>query len=105
MPLQAKPATPGGGGSAWSASWGPLELERTYFYCAACRQGFCPRDRQLGLQETSLSPAVTRMVATVGAMVSFEEGSQLLEELAGVRIDAKQVERAAEALGDENRRG
>lgn len=41
------------------------------------------------------------MVATVGAMVSFEEGSQLLEELAGVRIDAKQVERAAEALGDE----
>ncbi len=80
---------------------GPLELERAYFYCAACRQGFCPRDRQLGLHETCLSPAVTRMVATVGAMVSFQEGSQLLEELAGVGIDAKQVERAAEALGKE----
>jgi len=80
---------------------GPLELERAYFYCAACRQGFCPRDRQLGLQETSLSPAVTRMVAAVGAMVSFQEGSQLLEELAGVSLDAKQVERAAEALGAE----
>jgi len=80
---------------------GPLELERAYFYCAACRQGFCPRDRQLGLQDTSLSPAVTRMVAAVGAMVSFQEGSQLLEELAGVSLDAKQVERAAEALGAE----
>jgi hypothetical protein len=80
---------------------GPLELERAYFYCAACRQGFCPRDRQLGLQESSLSPAVTRMVAAVGAMVSFQEGSQLLEELAGVGVDAKQVERAAEALGAE----
>lgn len=80
---------------------GPLELERAYFYCAACRQGFCPRDRQLGLENTSLSPAVTRMVAAVGALVSFQEGSQLLEELAGVRLDAKQVERAAEALGEE----
>lgn len=41
------------------------------------------------------------MTGTVGAMVSFEEGSQLLQELAGVPVDAKQVERAAEALGAE----
>jgi hypothetical protein len=41
------------------------------------------------------------MVGTVGAMVSFEEGSELLTELAGVAVDAKQVERTAEALGKE----
>ena len=41
------------------------------------------------------------MVAAVGALVSFEEGSQLLQELAGVRVNAKQVERASEALGVE----
>jgi hypothetical protein len=80
---------------------GPLKLERAYFHCAACGHGFCPRDRQLGLQDTSLSPAVTRMVAAVGAVTSFEEGSQLLRELAGVEVDAKHVERAAEALGRE----
>lgn len=80
---------------------GPLQLERAYYHCSTCGHGFCPRDRQLGLQGSSLSPAVTRMVGTVGAMVSFEEGSQLLEELAGVAVDAKQVERAAEALGSE----
>jgi hypothetical protein len=78
---------------------GPLKLERAYFHCSGCGHGFCPRDRQLGLENTALSPAVTRMVGTVGAMVSFEEGSQLLEELAGVAVDAKQVERTAEALG------
>ena len=39
------------------------------------------------------------MTGTVGAMVSFPEGSQLLTELAGVAVDAKQVERTAEALG------
>ena len=80
---------------------GALRLKRAYFHCAACGHGFCPRDRQLSLQETSLSPAVTRMVAAVGAMVSFQEGSQLLAELAGVDVDANHVQRAAEALGDE----
>lgn len=80
---------------------GELKLERAYFHCAACGHGFCPRDRQLGLENSSLSPAVTRMVAAVGAMVSFDEGSQLLNELAAVSVDAKQVERTAEALGRE----
>jgi Uncharacterised protein family (UPF0236) len=78
---------------------GSLQLERAYYHCASCGQGFSPRDQQLGLQDTSLSPAVTRMIGTVGAMVSFEEGSQLLTELAGVAVNTKQVERTAEALG------
>jgi hypothetical protein len=78
---------------------GPLRLARAYFHCGHCGHGFCPRDKQLGLENTVLSPAVTRMVGTVGAMVSFEEGSQLLAELAGLSVDAKQVERTAEALG------
>ena len=85
----------------FASALGPLTLERAYYHCTGCRQGFCPRDRQLGLEDTSLSPAVTRMVAAVGAMVSFEEGSQLIRELAGVTVNAKQVERAAEALGVE----
>ena len=80
---------------------GPLRLERAYYHCASCGQGFYPRDRQLGLENSSLSPALTRMTGTVGAMVSFQEGSALLRELAGVPVDAKQVERTAEALGKE----
>ena len=80
---------------------GPLRLERAYYHCSSCGQGFCPRDRQLGLENSSLSPALTRMTGTVGAMVSFQEGSALLRELAGVPVDAKQVERTAEALGKE----
>ena len=41
------------------------------------------------------------MIATVGTMVSFEEGSQMLQELAGISVDPKHVERSAEALGAE----
>jgi len=80
---------------------GPLRLERAYYHCDACKAGVCPRDRSLGLEGSSLSPAVTRMVGLVGAMVSFVEGSELMRELAGVTVDAKQVERTAEALGRE----
>jgi hypothetical protein len=41
------------------------------------------------------------MVGTVAAMVSFAEGSELLGDLAGLPVNAKQVERTAEALGIE----
>jgi hypothetical protein len=80
---------------------GDLRLERAYYHCAACGGGFCPRDRALGLKGSSLSPAVTRMVGRVGAMVSFAESSELMQELAGVAVDSKQVERTAERLGRE----
>ncbi len=80
---------------------GEMTLERAYYHCDACHAGFCPRDRALGLQGTSLSAAPMRMVGLTAAMVSFAEGSELMRELAGVSIDPKQVERTAEALGRE----
>ena len=80
---------------------GPLTLSRAYYHCERCEVGFCPRDRALGLQDESLSPGVLRMVGRVGAMVSFEEGHELLTELAAVEVPTKHVERAAEALGRE----
>jgi hypothetical protein len=78
-----------------------MTLSRAYYHCASCQRGFFPRDRAMGIMGASLSPAVTRMTGLVGAMVSFEEGAELLGELAGVRIPTKQVERVAEALGAE----
>jgi hypothetical protein len=78
---------------------GPLGFDRAYYHCAACDVGWCPRDHALGVTNTTLSPAVTRMIGVVGAMVSFVEGHALLRDLAGVPVDAKQVERTAETLG------
>lgn len=80
---------------------GELKLDRAYYHCTLCRSGFYPRDRRLGIEKTCFSPATVRMMGTVGSMVSFQEGSQLLRELAGIGIDASQVERGAEALGGE----
>jgi len=80
---------------------GPLHLQRAYYHCELCESGFCPRDRALGLESFSLTPGVLRMTGSAAALVSFEESSGLLHELAGVEVSAKQVERAAEALGAE----
>ena len=78
---------------------GPLTLARAYYHCDACQTGMCPRDQALDIEDTSLSPATTRMVGQAAASVSFAEASALLAELAGVVVDPKQVERTAEALG------
>ena len=78
---------------------GPLTLERAYYHCDTCQAGVCPRDKALGLHETSLSPATTRMVGLAALSVSFAEAGELLKALAGVAVDPKQVERTAEALG------
>jgi hypothetical protein len=78
---------------------GPLCLQRAYYHCSACQHGFYPRDQAWGLEARSLSPGVIRMVSAVGAAVSFEEGSQLLKELADLTVDPKQVQRTAEAIG------
>lgn len=80
---------------------GPLHLERAYYHCVPCKSGFCPRDHALRLESFSLTPGVLRMTGSSAALVSFEESSALLHELAGVEVSAKQVERAAEALGVE----
>jgi hypothetical protein len=78
-----------------------LQLERAYYHCEQCQSGFCPRDRDLRLESFSLTPGVLRMTASASALLSFEESRGLLRELAGVEVSARQVERAAEALGAE----
>lgn len=83
----------------FTTALGELTLSRAYYHCEPCAGGFCPRDRALGLRDSSLSPAATRMVGKSAAMVSFAESSELLHELAGLAVDAKQVERTAEGLG------
>ena len=78
---------------------GSMTLERAWYHCPPCGRGFSPRDRALGLENASLSPAVRRMVGIAAGEMSFGHASAALRELAGLEVGAKQVERHAEALG------
>ena len=40
---------------------GPVTLRRAWYHCAACRHGFAPRDAELGVAGTSLSPGLAAM--------------------------------------------
>ena len=78
---------------------GPVALRRAWYHCAACKHGFAPRDAELGVAGTSLSPGLTAMNDQAAAAGPFAKAAVLLEGLAGVRLTAKRVERAAEASG------
>ena len=79
---------------------GPLRLSRAWYHCAACKRGFAPRDRQLGLLPGgSLSPGLAEMTALAGAEVSFARAAALIAGLAGITLSARTIERSAEATG------
>jgi hypothetical protein len=78
---------------------GPVTLNRAWYHCAACKHGFAPRDIELGVAGTTLSPGLTVMNDKAAAAVPFAGAAGLLEDLAGVRLTAKRVGRAAEASG------
>ena len=85
----------------FSTALGTVTLERAYYHCSRCGRGVFPRDRALTMEDTSLSPGAMRMTGLVAAEVSFAVASEMMYVLAGLRVDPKQVERAAEALGTE----
>jgi hypothetical protein len=78
---------------------GPVTLRRAWYHCAACGHGFAPRDAELGVAGTSLSPGLTAMNDKAAAAGPFAGAAGLLADLAGVSLTAKRVERAAEASG------
>jgi hypothetical protein len=78
---------------------GLVTLTRAWYHCAACGHGLAPRDAELAIAGTSMSPGLAAMNDLAAAAVPFAQAARLLEELAGVRLTAKRAERAAEASG------
>ena len=79
----------------------PVEVRRAYYYCAKCGRGIIPKDQELDIADSSFSPGVRRMMGRVGGKEAFDEGRRDLEELAGVVVKTKAVERVSEAIGQQ----
>jgi hypothetical protein len=78
---------------------GPVTLRRAWYHCADCGHGLAPRDDELGVAGASMSPGLAAMNDLAAAAGPFAGAARLLEELAGVRLTARRVGRAAEASG------
>ncbi len=79
----------------------PVRVQRAYYYCAPCADGVVPKDHELDIVGTGFSPGVRRMMGRVGSKAAFAEGQRDLAELAGILVQTKQVERVAEAIGQQ----
>ena len=80
---------------------GKARLRRPYYLCKHCREGQFPVDTELDVNETTKSPGVRRMLAAVGQEMPFKRGRHQMELLADLDITAKEVERTAEAIGED----
>jgi len=77
----------------------PVLVKRAYYHCELCKEGVIPKDRELDIVDTSFSPGVRRMMGQVGGKEPFEQGRRDLEDLAGVLVKTKTVERVSKAIG------
>lgn len=79
---------------------GPVAIERAYYYCAGCRHGHAPLDRQRGYCAGSARAGLDEALALLGATAdSFEEAATLLGKLTLVRACPNLARAATERLG------
>ena len=80
---------------------GRVCLRRTRFVCPVCGAVAYPADETLGVEGTGFSPGARRMMARAGASEAFGQAAEDLDLYAALRVDAKDVERVAEATGED----
>jgi hypothetical protein len=70
--------------------------------CDHCRRDFFPQSRSLGIDLSELSPGLLRKVISVGTRCrSFAEADELLQELLGLGLGPKHIERLIHRIGQE----
>ena len=80
---------------------GRIPVERAYFYCAHCRSGHCPRDRQWGLGPAHTTPTVQALVADCAAEIAYTKVPRWLRRLRlPIHLGVKSVEEMAQRLGE-----
>jgi hypothetical protein len=80
--------------------FGSIRVQRVRGYCRRCRKWRFPADTVLGLpEEGTQSPSVQEMAALTVSKMPAPEAAQVIERLAGVKISAATLGRAARQQG------
>lgn len=73
---------------------GAVEVNREYYYCPSCRQGFFPLDRRQGLRRRGWSPKILEMALRQAVeLSSYARAAQNFSELTNVSISAGSLQR------------
>jgi hypothetical protein len=70
---------------------GSVQLERPYFYCRLCRQGFYPFDDVLNLAPGHLQLDVQQAAAKTVIEMPYDEAHTFFHDLTGVRMGAERM--------------
>jgi hypothetical protein len=77
--------------------FGPVTLRRDYYHPPGPEGGF-PLDRVLGLIG-GCTPGAARLLGRTAAQLPYGESQEQLQELAGLTVDASQIQRVVQLLG------
>jgi hypothetical protein len=78
---------------------GPVRWARSRFVCPVCGAAAMAGDEALGVDGTGFSPGLRRLLTRAGSRQSFKEAAADLDVYGAIKVDAKDVERVAEATG------
>ena len=65
---------------------GAVNMERPYFYCTKCKEGFCPSDQSIGLSKRKKQWDIQKAGVRLAVELPYETASQLFKELTGVSM-------------------
>jgi hypothetical protein len=80
---------------------GVVPFARSFYQCDHCPQSRFPDDECLDIVNTTYSPGVRRLMARAGSQTQFEQAAEDLLCYAGLKIEPREIERVAEAVGRE----
>ncbi len=78
---------------------GKIPFERSLLQCRQCRRRRFPDDERLDIVRTSYSPGVRRLMARAGSQTQFGQAAEDLLCYAGLKVQAREIERVAEEVG------
>lgn len=79
---------------------GQVRFKRSRYVCPECAAVEYPGDESLGVVGTRFSPGLRRLMTRAGSRESFAEAAEDLHVYGGIKTNAKDIERVAEATGD-----
>lgn len=81
---------------------GTITLERPWYHCAACGQGWSPADATWGLAARErISASLADWLSDLGASTSFADAQRELGKLTGLTVAAETIRRYTERRGAE----
>lgn len=81
--------------------FGPVRLRRDYYHNPETGSGHHPADEALGL-EAGYTPGLARILCHVGSEEgSYQAAEACLQEVGGVKVSARQIQRMVERIGPE----